>query len=94
MSVFFRGRHIKKTGEKYPLWCDEPARCLERGFIPTHLLKPEDIQSEIEDWLKKATAPLEPDGDKDELKAFYEFQRSVSDKIKDLRGIVANYNLP
>ena len=94
MSVFFRGRYIKKIGEKYPLWCDEPARCLERGFIPTHLLKPEDIQSEIDDWVETATAPLEPDGDKDELKAFYAFQRSVSDKIKDLRAIVANYNLP
>lgn len=94
MSVFFRGRYIKKNGDKYPLWCDDPAQCLERGFIPTHLLKPEDMQSEIDGWLEKATAALEPEGGKDQLKAFYDFKKSVSDKIKDLRAIVANYNLP
>lgn len=81
MSVFSRGRYIKKNGEKYPLWCDAPARCLKRGFIPSHLLKPEDIQAEIDEWIEKATAPLEPDGGgKDELKKFYDFQKNVSDK--------------
>ena len=88
------GRYIKNNGEKYPIWCDDPARCLQRGYIPTHLLKPEDIQSEIDEWLSRATAPLEPEGGKDELKAFYDFQKKVSDRIKDLRSIIANYNLP
>ncbi len=94
MTVFFRGRYAKKNGEKYPLWCDDPAQCLKRGFIPTNLLKPGDMQREIDEWLEKATAELEPEGDKDELKAFYDFQKRVSDRIKDLRAIVANYNLP
>jgi len=94
MSVFYRGRYLKKNGEKYPLWCDDPAQCLNRGFIPTHLLKPEDIQNEIDDWLEKATAPLDPEDGKDEIKAFFDFKKGVSDKIKDLRAIVANYNLP
>ena len=95
MSVFFRGRYEHKNGEKYPLWCDDPAQCLKRGFIPSHLLKPEEMQIEIDDWIERATASLEPDdGGKDELKKFYDFQKSVSDKIKDLRSIIANYNLP
>ena len=94
LSVFWRGRYVKKNGEKYPLWCDDPSQCLKRGFIPTHLLKPEDIQNEIDDWLEKATASLEPDGGKEELKTFYDFQKRVSDRIKDLRAIIANYNLP
>jgi hypothetical protein len=94
MSVFFRGRYIKKNGDKYPLWCDDPAECLKRGFLPTHLLKPEDIQNEIDDWLEKATKESEPDDGKDQLKAFYDFKKLVSDCIKDLRAIVANYNLP
>lgn len=93
-TVFFRGRYVKKNDEKYPLWCDNPAQCLHRGFIPTHLLKPEDMQGEIDEWLERATAEMEPEGSKDELKAFYDFQKRVSDKIKDLRAIVANYNLP
>ena len=95
MSVFSRGRYLKKNGEKYPLWCDDPAQCLKRGFVPTHLLRPEDVQAEIDEWIEKATAPLEPnDGGKDELKSFYDFKKRVSDKIKDLRSIIANYNLP
>lgn len=94
MTVFFRGRYVGKNGEKYPLWCDAPDQCLKRGFIPTHLLKPEDMQAEIDEWLEKATAAMEPEGGKEELKAFFDFKKRVSDKIKDLRAIVANYNLP
>ncbi|MBA4417712.1 MAG: hypothetical protein C0392_07355 [Syntrophus sp. (in: bacteria)] len=94
MSVFFRGRYIKHNGEKYPIWCDDPAQCLQRGYIPTHLLKPEDIQKEIDEWLVTATAHMEPDGGKDEIKAFYDFQKRVSDRIRDLRAVIANYNLP
>lgn len=94
MSAFCRTRYSKKSGEKYPLWCDDPAECLKRGYLPTHLLKPEDIQSEIDEWLNTATAPLEPKEGRDELKAFFDFQKKVSDRIKDLRSIIANYNLP
>lgn len=93
MSAFCRTRYSKNS-EMYPLWCDDPAECLKRGYIPTHLLKPEDIQSEIDEWLQKATALLEPEGGKDQLKAFYDFQKKVSDRIKDIRSIIANYNLP
>lgn len=94
MTVFFRGRYFKRNGIKYPIWCDDPEQCLKRGFIPTDLLKPEDMQHAIDEWLEKATTNLEPEGGKDELKAFYDFKKRVSDKIKDLRSIVANYNLP
>ncbi len=53
------------------------------------------MQSEIDEWIEDATAQLEPEsGGKDELKEFFDFQKSVSDKIKDLRAITANYNLP
>ena len=55
MTVYFRSRYLKKNGGKYPLWCDIPAQCLERGFIPTNLLQPEDIQEEIDDWIDQAT---------------------------------------
>ena len=94
MSANWRGRYYKKTGERYPLWCDNPEHSLRRGMIPTSLLKPEDIQAEIDGWIERATKPLEPETGKEELKAFYEFQKRVSDRIKDLRSIVANYNLP
>lgn len=94
-TVFFRGRYIpKKNTHRYPLWCDRPDSCLKRGFIPTHLLKPEDIQSEIDEWIEQATAHLRSTDDIEKIKESYEYQKSVSDRIKDLRSIVANYNLP
>lgn len=94
ISAYGRGRYTKKNGDRYPLWCDDPEQCLLRGMIPTHLLKPEDIQAELDDWIQRATKPMEPDGERNELKKFYEFQKRVSDRIKDLRSIIANYNLP
>jgi hypothetical protein len=94
LSAFCRTRYFK-NGERYPLWCDSPVECLKRGLIPTNLLKPEDIQGQIDEWIDAATSYLEPDGSvMDEIKAFFDYKRKVSDKIKDLRSIVANYNLP
>ena len=94
ISIFCRNRYYKKNGIRYPLWCDNPAECLARGMIPTHLLRPEDIQNEIDEWIEDATGFLEPDGGKEELRQFYDFKKKVSDQIKDLRSIIANYNLP
>lgn len=95
MTSYWRGRYRKKTGERYPLWCDDPAQSLHRGMIPVHLLRPEDIQSEIDEWIEEATNSLEPQqGGKEELLKFFDFKKRVSDSIKDLRSVVANYNLP
>ncbi len=94
MTAFFRGRYYKKNGDRYPLWCDSPADCLQRGFIPAHLLKPVDMQAEIDGWIKQATARLEPQDDIAKLKEFFGFKQAVSDRIKDLRAGIANYNLP
>lgn len=89
LSVFCRSRY-KKRGDRYPLWCDSPSQCLERGMIPTDLLRPEDIQKDIDNWIDAAIKPIEPDGGKEELRQFYQ----VRDRIKDIRSTVANYNLP
>src|SRR5688500_699324 len=97
LSAYWRGRYYKKNDDKarYPLWCDDPVQSLHRGMIPVHLLRPEDLQGEIDDWIQTAIQPLEPqNGGRDELRKFYDFQKKVSDRIKDLRSVIANYNLP
>jgi hypothetical protein len=63
-------------------------------MIPTDLLRPVDIQKDVNNWIDAATKPLEPDGGKDELIPFFEFKKRVSDRILDIRSTVANYNLP
>lgn len=94
LTVFCRSRYYRENGERYPLWCDDPAQCLERGMIPTNLMRPEDIQNEIDEWIEAATKPLEPAGEKEELLRFFEYKKRVSDRIKDFRSIIANYKLP
>ncbi|MBN1458198.1 MAG: DUF262 domain-containing protein [Armatimonadetes bacterium] len=94
MTVYHRGRYARRNGGRYPLWCDDPAQCLRRGLIPTHLLKPEDIQEEIDGWIDQATAALRPKDDFEKLEQFLLLKKSVSDSIMRLRGVVANYNLP
>ncbi len=94
MSVYPFGRYIKKSGDRYPLWCDEPADCLRRGLVPTDLLRPEDVQGVVDQWIDSAMASHEPGEDVVALKKFLERKKRVSDRIRDIRSTVANYNLP
>jgi len=95
LTVFSRGRYIKQTtGQRYPLWCDIPKRCLERGFIPTNLLKPESIHEDSKDWVSKALQKPSAEAGMEALDSFYEYREQVNDKIQSLRSTIANYNLP
>lgn len=94
-TAYWRGRYYKKSGERYPLWCDNPAQTLRRGLIPANLLRPEDIQGEIDAWIKQALEPAQAQpGDSDSIEAYYQKKQKISDAIKDLRAVIANYNLP
>lgn len=91
--IYCRGRYRKNNGIRYPLWCDNPEDCLKRGMIPTNLLKPEDIQTEIDQWITVATNNKKPK-ESEKFEDFFNWKKSVSDKIKDLRSVIKNYNLP
>lgn len=93
VSIFCRGRYMKQNGKRYPLWCDNPQDSLWRGMIPAYLLRPGDIQKEIDKWIEQATIhyrPKNPDG----LETFFYWKKEISDFIKDLRSTIKNYNLP
>ena len=94
-TAYWRGRYYKKTGDRYPLWCDDPAQTLHRGLIPANLIRPEDIQGEIDEWIKSALEPVQAQtSDAAGIEAYYQKKQKVSDAIKDLRAVIANYNLP
>ena len=93
LTAFCRGRYIKR-GQRYPLWCDEPSKCLERGLIPTHLLRPEDIQNSIDQWVTDATRDRKPDGGGEDLERYYDYRQRLKDRMKDLRSDISKYNLP
>ena len=95
-TVFRIRRHIsRRTSKKMPLWCDDPAGCLRRGLIPTNLLRPGDIQAEINPWIAQATDGLRlQNGDRESIDRFYAMQQSVREGIANLRETVSHYNLP
>jgi len=94
-TIFCRNRWNAKHGDRRPLWCDLPPGCLKRGLFPANLLRPGDIQPEIDAWIKEAISSLMPDSaTPEQLTLYYETKQKISDRIKDFRSVVANYNLP
>ncbi|HOU05534.1 MAG TPA: DUF262 domain-containing protein [Smithellaceae bacterium] len=91
--VYCRSRYYKKNHQRYPLWCDDPEDCLKRGMIPTDLLKPIDLQTEIEKWINEATKNKKPDNH-EKYEEYFNWKKIISDKILELRNTVKNYNLP
>lgn len=95
LSIYWRGRYFKqKDGQRYPLWCDNPVRVLERGLIPTHLLRPDNLQPEIDEWLTQALQKPAAEAGMEAIEQFFTLKERVRAKIQELRSIVANYNLP
>jgi len=75
-----------KNGKVYPLWVDDPKECWMRGYIPIRLLRPGDVDSEIDDWVESAISKGEGDH-------FREY-KALKKRISDLRTLVREFNLP
>lgn len=91
-------RWKNKHGLRMPRWAEDPAQCFERAYVPTSLLRPEDISSELDLWLDRATKALQPsDIDPDAL-AKYKSYTAVRDRLKaaitTIRERVRHFNLP
>lgn len=97
ISIRYCTRYMK-SGQRYPLWANEPKYCFYRGLIPIHLLRPADIQSEIDSWVKDAIArymPEKTDHDfADKIMEFMSLQERVKAHIVSLRERIAHFNLP
>lgn len=98
-KVYCQSRWIgKKKGNKMPLWADSPQECFQRGCIPMELFRPEDINAEIDDWIKKALANKKPNsGAPDFEEAFEKFtqeKQELLNLINRYRETVKHYNLP
>lgn len=92
-AVYSKSRYRNKNNQMYPLWCDNPQECLKRGMIPAYLLKPEDIQKEIDEWVNQATSNNKPN-DPNKFESFFQHLHAIKNKIHDLRSVIRNYNLP
>lgn len=87
-----------KNGKTFPLWADKPEDCFKRGLIPSNLLKPGDIQVEIDNWISiaiKAEMPVQNDEDyATKIQEYFSKKEVLKAKIVELREIIAHYNLP
>jgi hypothetical protein len=87
-----------RNGSRYPIWADDAVKCFNKGLIPMHLLRPEDIGTEIDDWISKATKHLEPSEENSNIKKAFQDYHDLKEKLKStitqFREIVAHYNLP
>ncbi len=80
-EVFGQARWHKK-GTLYPIWVEDPAACWKRGYIPVHLLSPEEDGKVSKKWARAA----EPN---DLAKS-----DALEELIDDLRTKVREFNLP
>lgn len=85
-------------GRLFPLWADNPEACFKRGLIPSNLLKPGDVQVEIDEWIEEALKNETPRKDDElyaeKIDAFWNKKQVLRGKIIELREIIAHYNLP
>ncbi|MDD4149246.1 MAG: DUF262 domain-containing protein [Bacteroidales bacterium] len=83
---------------KFPLWADKPNECFIRGLVPSNLLKPGDIQVEIDTWIDSALQSDKIDENDDGypkiLREYFAKKEILKAKIVELREIIAHYNLP
>mgnify|MGYP003112083589 CR=1 FL=1 len=97
-TVFYQGRWIDKKNRLRPLWVDNPADTLSRGFIPMHLFKPGDIAEEYESWVEQAMLQYKPTSlDKDyesELMEWMSSKQKLLNTIRDVRETISHFNLP
>lgn len=80
-SVFGQSRWVR-DGRRYPIWADEPKGLWQRGYIPLRLLRPGDIQPEIDGWIEAVVD--------EDLK----LARVIDRTVADLRQKVSQFNLP
>ncbi len=97
--VYCQSRWIgKRKGNKMPVWADDPKDCLKRGCIPFELLKPEDISSEITNWINIALEDKKPSSGVPDFECLYEKYTEEKQKLVTLinkyREVIKHYNLP
>lgn len=96
-TIFCRTRYLKND-QKYPLWADLPKDSLKRGCVPIQLFRPENIQSEIDNWIELATKDNKPKPTDEDfatlIEKYYKDKESLRDRIIKLRETISHFNLP
>lgn len=98
-KIYCQSRWIgKKRENKMPIWADSPHDSFLRGCIPMELFRPEDIGTELDEWIKKALESKKPKpGSLGFEEAFEKYTNEKQDLLKLInkyRETIRHYNLP
>ena len=74
----------ERNSTRYPIWADDEAICFRKGLIPTHLLRPEDIGKEIDNWIYRATKHLEPNKECSDLMQAFKTYSGIKENLKEV----------
>jgi len=83
--VYGQARWIK-NGTRYPMWVDDPQECWNRGYIPIALLRPEDMEEIIDQWVEEAISISVTDK--------HQAYKVLKKIINELRIKIREFNLP
>ncbi|HWP02253.1 MAG TPA: DUF262 domain-containing protein [Gemmatimonadaceae bacterium] len=75
-------RRWSKNGQRFPQWADDPEQLWSRGYIPARLLRPGDVEDEVDAWIDRISG------------ADLQEARRIGRIIAGLRANVARFNLP
>jgi hypothetical protein len=75
-------RWTHRDGRRFPLWVDQPAEVLGRGFVPASLLQPSDVAGRRLEWCRAA------------LGNDFEKILEIEGKIRTLHERVKRFNIP
>jgi hypothetical protein len=91
--------HINRKNvgtQRMPLWADIPKDCLDRGYIPINLCRP-DNKKEIKTWVNDAFSSSKPDKKEesyDLLEEWMEKKIELISIIEEFQNTITGFNLP
>jgi len=99
VKVYCQSRWLgEKTGKMMPMWAEEPKECFKRGCIPMELLRPEDVGTEITQWINAAMDHKKPSKSSENFEALFETyteeKQKLINQINGFRETIKHYNLP
>lgn len=99
VRVYCQSRWLgKKTGKMMPVWAEDPKECFKRGCVPLELLRPEDVGTEITNWINAALEHKKPMASSENFEtlfeAYTEEKQKLINQINTYRETIKHYNLP
>lgn len=83
-----------KGDQRYPLWANDPEKSFEKGLFPLTLFRPEEITTEMTNWIDQATAKFLDEEKGISTKDYISLRSKLERQINSLRETIAHYNLP